>query len=89
MPAMDGRAIGGFAGLADSHHHPAPIGIFAGDCGFHQGRIGDGERDTPRGLGRRGAGHLYGDQLARTFAIARDLLGKVGHDAAKRTAKLP
>src|SRR5882724_7407470 len=29
-------AVGGLAGLADRHHHAAPIGILAGDRGLHQ-----------------------------------------------------
>ena len=29
-------AVGRLAGLADRHHHPAPIGVLAGDRGLHQ-----------------------------------------------------
>src|SRR6185437_28828 len=39
-------AVGGLAGLADGHHHPAPIGILAGDRGLDQRRIGDRPCDT-------------------------------------------
>src|SRR3954454_12388119 len=29
-------SVGGFAGLADRHHHPAPIGVLSRDRGFYQ-----------------------------------------------------
>src|SRR5712675_2996083 len=32
-------AVGRLAGLADRHHHAAPIGVLAGDGGFYQWRV--------------------------------------------------
>src|SRR5262249_34947279 len=48
-------AVGGLAGLADRHYHAAPIGILAGDRGFHQRRIGNRHGNAPRGLFRHRA----------------------------------
>src|SRR6476660_1789923 len=51
-------AIGGFARFAHRHDDTAPVGILACDCGFHQRRIGDRERDALGCLVALGAGHI-------------------------------
>ncbi len=80
-------AVGGLAGLADRHHHAAPIGVLAGDRGLHQRRIRHRHRDFSRGLLRRGALDDDLDQLARALAVAGDLLGKIGQHRAERLCK--
>src|SRR3979409_1585365 len=70
-------AVGGLAGLADRHHHAAPIGVLPGDRGLHQRRIRYRHRDFAWGRFRRRAVDDDLDQLARAFAIPRHLLGEI------------
>ena len=69
-------AVGRFARLSDRHDDAAPIGVFAGDCGFHQRRIGDRHRDAPRRLCGFRALDDHLDELAGALAVAGDLLGE-------------
>src|SRR4051812_29311010 len=41
-------AVGGLTSLANGHHHPAPVGVLAGDRGLDQRGIGDRQRDAAR-----------------------------------------
>ena len=80
-------AVGGLAGLADRHHHAAPIGVLAGDRGLHQRRIRDRQRDFSRGFLRGGAVDDDLDQLGRAFAVADDLFGEIGQHRVERLRK--
>ena len=80
-------AVGRLAGLADRHHHAAPIGVLAGDRGLHQRRIGDRQRDAARRFFRRRALDDDLDQLARAFAVARHLLGEIGEHGVEALAE--
>src|ERR1700730_6467891 len=42
-PDREPVTIGRFAGLADSHHDSAPVGVLAGDRSLDERRIRDGE----------------------------------------------
>ena len=54
------------------------------DRRFHQRRIGDRHRDAARRFFRHRAFDHDLDQLARAFAVARDLLGEIGEHALQR-----
>src|SRR5262249_44956868 len=74
--------------LADRHHHATPVGVLAGDRRLDERRIGDRERDAPRGSfgGRPFDDHL--DKLARPLAVAGDLLGKRIEHLLERAAEV-
>src|SRR3981081_1002462 len=80
-------AVGGLAGLADRHHHTAPIGVLAGDRGFYQWRVRHRHRNLSRRRFRGGALDDDLDQLARPLAVARDLFGEICKHVAKRFYK--
>ena len=65
------------ARLAHRHDDPSPIGILAGNCGFHQRRIGDRQRDTVRAAVALRAGHLDLDEFGRAFTIADHQMGQL------------
>ena len=76
--------IGLLAGLADGHDDAAPVGVLAGDRRLHQRRIGDRHGDPVRGLVVLGTGDGDLDELLRTFAVLRHLVGEVHAEAVER-----
>ncbi len=70
-------ADGFFAGLADGHDNAAPIGVFTGNGGFHQWRIGNRHGYPVSRLVGLSACDGDFDKLLCALAIARNLLRQI------------
>ena len=79
--------IEGDAGAAGGGEDAAPVGIGAGDGGFYQRRIRDGERDLLCGAIRGRAAHFDFDHVVGAFAIGDDLQGEGLADEFERGAE--
>ena len=76
----DERAV-----IGDPH---VKVGLVAGDGGFEERRIGNGQPDAPRGLRRYGPGYVNRDQFLRPFAVAHHLQCQIQHQRIKRRSEI-
>ena len=86
-PDVDALPIEFHAGAAGGGEDAAPVGIGAGEGGFHQRRIRDGARDLLGGAIGWGAAHFDFDHALRAFAIFDDRKRERHADAFQRGAE--
>ena len=73
-------ARGFFARFADRHDNAPPISIGAGNGGFHQRRIANGQRNLARRRIIFSAADFNGHEFGNALAIARHLLREILHE---------